>query len=236
MVHDLKSKSLLRRLEPLPGREGSDPGLLPKIGIYGLLILSIPLMPFMVVYGLARAFLALPRTIAHAEEAQRRVEAKYAYDPEQIQAQVSAAGTGELLLTMNYHALPGFAGALAELFSEDAAASPKVQTLLPPGRLLGPRKVGWHAHSEDFFAELPCEIIIGTAEGLLEVTEDTQLYASAEEWLRIAAKWIEVADRREPCLLVLDRDQAGWCHPASAGRFVIEYLPDFARAGQPVMP
>lgn len=125
-------------------------------------------------------------------------------------------------LRMNPEALSGFARWLAYLFSFPES-SPRMG--VPGAKELDSGSVGWHTHPDLFFPDFPVDLTLGLGDGPMIVLAGTHLSASREEWLRIAATWLAVAEEGHPCLLVLDRDQEGWCSAESTGRLLIELSP-----------
>ncbi len=163
------------------------------------LLVVLPLASLSIVYHFGRALLRVPEMVEQAHrkhQLQRWDEAR-------------ALGwlrpdQGEALLVLNRVAF----AALIQGIREQLRESP-----------------GWHAHSDMFFSLLPIELTFGDGPDALELHGATHLFASLPCWNRLLDAWSRWLDEG-PCLLVLDRDQQGWCSDQSQGRLLIELRED----------
>ena len=189
-------------------------------------VIWIPLIPFIVAFSLVKGFLSIGDVVGRAEATSRRQQADYGYDIERVVIQDEYdERTGCLTLRMNDHALKGFAGALRDLFTGQGPARQMGEFGVRGIRAVRPTDPDWHIHGDFLFPPLAAELTVSLSGDLLRVIEGCHLAAPTEHWLRIAEAWLEVANAREPKLIVLDRFQREWCDADSTGRFVIEYLP-----------
>lgn len=228
MIYDLEEKNTLKKIDSSHNKHHNRSFLSSVADNLITVLMNIFFLPLIIYTFIANIILYF-RNYPSALEAQEIVDikdqARYGFNYDRIHIDYDyQPESGSLSFQMNYHALKSFAHAIKVLFS-DTEGSPRLYSMT--GRLIDMKQEGYHTHSDFFYPYLPFEIEVGTASGRLEVIHAAYLYASPEIWRKISDVWMNVADGKIPKLIVLDRYQTEWCDPASKGRFIIEYLPDF---------
>jgi len=171
----------------------------PRLGDWLRLLVTLPLASFQIVYCFGRALLQAPDLI----EVARRKQHLQRWDEARARGWVRH-DQGEARLVLNRVAL----SALIQGIQEQLRDAP-----------------GWHAHSDMFCSLLPIDLTFGDGPGPLELRGATHLFADRANWERVLDHWSQCLEEG-PCLLILDRDQQGWCSPQSQGRLWIELRDD----------